>query len=495
MARFTFDPPFTLGAQIDARAAHPEVGNRPLVLHGDRTWTYTRYRDEAVRIAHFLQRRLGPIDDTRPGHVAMMLENHCELLALYGGCGYPVARSSASTRTPRRHARGRAEPVAGAAPGRRPAIRGGGRPRAGCPHPHRARERPRAPHRRDDAGRRSRLHGERRERSGRAVARHAGRRRPDEPAAHRHLHVGHDRAPERHRQRPLQDARDRHDRVDEPRVDENDTGYACMPLFHSNALYLAPPRLPRRRQARDPRGGSARRASSPDCFRHGVTYWNYVGEPVHYVPGAIESSTAATRARIAAGVTNNPANKLRYALGNGARRARHRALHEVARPGRDARALRLDRGRDLDLPQEGRPARLGRRDHGPVGEDPERARRGCPPASSARTARSQLRAGRRRSAASPPTRRSSRATSTTPRRTTRSSATACTTLGRSRPRPRARRYALPLLRPHRRLDPQGRRELLGPPGGASHPGAPEHRARGRLRRAVRRLRTSSSWWR
>src|SRR5690348_4937160 len=88
MARFTFDPPYTLGVQIDARAAHPEVADRPLLLQGDRTWTYKRLRDESVRIAHFLRRRLGPIDDARPAHVAMMLENHCELLALYGGCGY-----------------------------------------------------------------------------------------------------------------------------------------------------------------------------------------------------------------------------------------------------------------------------------------------------------------------------------------------------------------------------------------------------------------------
>ncbi len=35
-----------------------------------------------------LLRRLGRIDDSRPGHVAMVLENHLELMALYGGCAY-----------------------------------------------------------------------------------------------------------------------------------------------------------------------------------------------------------------------------------------------------------------------------------------------------------------------------------------------------------------------------------------------------------------------
>ena len=84
----TFDAPLTLGAQIEARAAHPDVAGRVFLRQHDRTWTYRRYRDESVRLAHFLRARLGRIDDDRPGHVAMFLENHLELLALYGGCGY-----------------------------------------------------------------------------------------------------------------------------------------------------------------------------------------------------------------------------------------------------------------------------------------------------------------------------------------------------------------------------------------------------------------------
>ncbi len=90
---------FTVAAQIEARALHPELENKVLLVHDDRTWTYRQYRDESVRTAHFLRGRLGAIDDKRPGHVAMLLENHLELLALYGG-------------------------VAGAGPGRRPALRG-----------------------------------------------------------------------------------------------------------------------------------------------------------------------------------------------------------------------------------------------------------------------------------------------------------------------------------------------------------------------------------
>jgi hypothetical protein len=51
MHAFMFTAPLTLGAQIDARASHPEVADRPLLHQGDRTWTYRRYRDESVRMA------------------------------------------------------------------------------------------------------------------------------------------------------------------------------------------------------------------------------------------------------------------------------------------------------------------------------------------------------------------------------------------------------------------------------------------------------------
>ena len=36
----------------------------------------------------FSCRRLGRIDDAHPGHVAIFLENHLELLAVFGGCAY-----------------------------------------------------------------------------------------------------------------------------------------------------------------------------------------------------------------------------------------------------------------------------------------------------------------------------------------------------------------------------------------------------------------------
>jgi fatty-acyl-CoA synthase len=46
---------FTVAAQIEARAAHPELENKVLLMHDDRSWTYRQYRDESVRMAHFLR--------------------------------------------------------------------------------------------------------------------------------------------------------------------------------------------------------------------------------------------------------------------------------------------------------------------------------------------------------------------------------------------------------------------------------------------------------
>jgi acyl-CoA synthetase (AMP-forming)/AMP-acid ligase II len=80
------DAPLTVGAQREVRATHPDIADRTILKQHDRSWSYRQYRDESVRTAHFLLERLGKLDDKRPGHVAMLLENHLELLSLYAGC-------------------------------------------------------------------------------------------------------------------------------------------------------------------------------------------------------------------------------------------------------------------------------------------------------------------------------------------------------------------------------------------------------------------------
>jgi fatty-acyl-CoA synthase len=316
----SFDAPLLLGAQIEARAAHPDVADRVFLRQHDRAWTFRRYRDECVRVAHFLRRRLGAIDDSRPGHVAMLLENHLELLALYGGCGYAgLTLFGVNTGL-------RGETLAGVIDQSRarllvvdqrlwPEVE---RVRARLQHvapenvlvvltegaPYDATDLEAAL--RDEVG--------------------PVDRSLDAP--------GIDANP----MAPLiviytsgttglpKGINNNHFKLlaigmvvsGNLGLDMDDIGYASMPLFHSNALFLG------FQPAFHVCGSLALRArfsaSSfvPDVFRHRVTYWNYVGEPVHYVLSAIDKEYGGDVGRIHAAVTNDPRNRLRYALGNGA---------------------------------------------------------------------------------------------------------------------------------------------------------------------------------
>jgi fatty-acyl-CoA synthase len=101
-------------------------------------------------------------------------------------------------------------------------------------------------------------------------------------------------------------------------LNRDDIGYACMPLFHSNSLFVG---LMPVMWVGGGMGIRERFTASgfvPDIKRYGSTFWNYVGEPVHYVLTAIEKQYGGDAAAIAREVTNHPDNKLRYAVGNGA---------------------------------------------------------------------------------------------------------------------------------------------------------------------------------
>jgi fatty-acyl-CoA synthase len=316
------DAPPVLGAQIEARAQHPALAEKPLLLQDDRTWTYRQFRDACVRTAHLLRRRLGAPSDARPGHVAMLLDNHFELLSLYGGCGYAgMTLFGVNTGL-------RGETLAGVLNQSRARLlvvgerywpelekirdrlpqladenvlvlrTGEGHAPEGAPDFVRAVE--------SEGGRA----GESPEPPGVAVA-------PDQPLVviytsgttglpkgilNNHFKlfaVG------------LGIARNLG-------LESDAVGYACMPLFHSNALFIGfSPSLYV--------GGSLalrdRFSASgfvPDVLRHGVSYWNYVGEPVHYILSAIERRYGGDEERILAEVARNPRNRLRYAVGNGA---------------------------------------------------------------------------------------------------------------------------------------------------------------------------------
>jgi fatty-acyl-CoA synthase len=295
----TFEAPFNLGAQIEARATHPETADRPFLLQGERTWTYRRYRDECVRLAHFLRRRLGPVDDARPGHVAMLLENHLELLALYGACGYAGFT------------------LFGVNTGLRGATL------AGVLDQSRARV---LVVQQRLAGEVERVRGQLRHLAPENVL--VLRTEAGEPVE------GHDLAaclerevgtagasldappPEVPATTPLmviytsgttglpKGIINNHAKLlvigmavsSNLGLGPDDVGYACMPLFHSNAMFLGFQPAFHVGGALSLRERFSATSFVPDVFRYGATYWNYVGEPVHYVLAALRPTSSASSA-------------------------------------------------------------------------------------------------------------------------------------------------------------------------------------------------------
>jgi fatty-acyl-CoA synthase len=100
-------------------------------------------------------------------------------------------------------------------------------------------------------------------------------------------------------------------------LNKNDRGYISMPLFHSNAWYIGI--LPQMIV-----GGSfllKRRFSASafeeDMLRYGVTFLNYVGQPLHYIIDALERKYGSGEA-VEAALAKHPHNRFRKAYGNGA---------------------------------------------------------------------------------------------------------------------------------------------------------------------------------
>ena len=312
---------FHLGAQLDARAAHAEIGDRIAVRSGSLAWSYREFRDEAVRVAHFLLRRLGRSDERRPPHVAMLLENRPELLALYAGCAYSGATlfgvnaglRGETLRGVLEQSRARVVVVDEAfwpeierlraqlshvAPENWLVLRTRGAESQGSRDYHECLAREVA-------------------KPGTSLDTPAVDVRPEDnliviytsgttglPKGINNNHV---------KVLLIGKAASR-----QLQLGEDAVGYACMPLFHSNSMFLG------FHPAFEMGGTLAMRERFsaknfvPDVLRYGVTYWNYVGEPVHYILDAIERQYGGDEERIRAEVTEDPRNRLRFALGNGA---------------------------------------------------------------------------------------------------------------------------------------------------------------------------------
>lgn len=101
------------------------------------------------------------------------------------------------------------------------------------------------------------------------------------------------------------------------RLTRKDRGYISMPLFHSNAWYIGI--LPQLIA-----GGSfvlkrkfSASAFEKDMLEHGVTFLNYVGQPLHYIIDALEKKYGSGGA-IEKELARHPDNRFRAAYGNGA---------------------------------------------------------------------------------------------------------------------------------------------------------------------------------
>jgi fatty-acyl-CoA synthase len=317
----TLEAPFTLGAQIEARGRHPWFADRVLLRQGERSWSYRQYRDECVRVAHFLRQRLGAIDAERPGHVAILLDNHLELLSIYGACGYAgLTLFGINTGL-------RGETLAGVLEQSRARVLVVDERL--LPEVERAREgfrrlapenllvlRTRGEH--DLAGR------DFVECVNREVAKSGEGLEPPpaELAPETNLMVIYTSGTTGLPKGILNN----HFKLlaiglavsRQLGLGPEDVGYACMPLFHSNALFLGFQPAFHVGASLALRERFSATGFVPDVLRYGVTWWNYVGEPVHYVLGALEREHGKQEERVLAAVARHPRNRLRYALGNGA---------------------------------------------------------------------------------------------------------------------------------------------------------------------------------
>ncbi len=317
-----FDAPtFTVNAHIEARARHPVTADKVVLMHRGRSWTYRQFRNESVRTAHFLLQRLGKMDSERPGHVAMFLENHLELLSLYGGCAYAgLTLFGVNTGL-------RGEVLAG--------VLNHARARVLVVDEKLWPEVERVQHQLAHLPQENIL-----------VLRTQG---GDLPAARDFLAcmekevgpAGIELPPPEVEVTPDTNLMviytsgttglpkgilNNHMKLcavglgvsSNLGLTSEDVGYGCMPLFHSNSMFVGfMPAF----WVGGSMGLRERFSASqflPDIFEYGATFWNYVGEPVHYVLAYIEKQYGGDEERIAREVTHNPRNRLRYAVGNGA---------------------------------------------------------------------------------------------------------------------------------------------------------------------------------
>jgi len=306
---------------METRAEHPETADKVFVMQHDRALTYRQFRNESARMGRFLCDRLGTIDDTRPGHVAMLLENHLELISLYGGCGV-AGLTLFGINTGLRgdtlagvinHARARVLVVDERLLPEVEKVRG----RLSTVAAENILVVPTQGGKFDAAANLSTCMDSEVGTADRNQA------MPDvNPTPETNLMViytsGTTGLPKGINNNNLKLCFIGLGVSTNLGLGADDVGYACMPLFHSNSIFIG---LMPAFWVGGSIGIRERFSASnfvPDVLKYGVTYWNYVGEPVHYVLTHLSHVYGTDIDRLRAEVTNHPANKFRYAVGNGA---------------------------------------------------------------------------------------------------------------------------------------------------------------------------------
>jgi fatty-acyl-CoA synthase len=98
----------------------------------------------------------------------------------------------------------------------------------------------------------------------------------------------------------------------------DDVGYLSMPIFHGSGMFQNwLPAFSAGASVALREKFSASRFID-DVERYGATYWNYVGQPVHYVLAALERQYGGDEERILREVRDNPKNRMRLCVGSGA---------------------------------------------------------------------------------------------------------------------------------------------------------------------------------
>lgn len=101
------------------------------------------------------------------------------------------------------------------------------------------------------------------------------------------------------------------------KLKRRDRGYIAMPLFHSNAWLIAvmTSLFAGASFVLKPRFSAS--AFEHDMLEQGLTWMNYVGQPVHYIVAAMENRHGSP-AGVEAALARHPKNRMRMACGNGA---------------------------------------------------------------------------------------------------------------------------------------------------------------------------------